>query len=115
MSTPYDFGRMAAVTDHRDADLLADLAKLMEIYDEFDLARRRGNTALDRVVRKRCHEGKALQDRIAATPAYTPEGRRAKAAHALMNADPDAPSGGFTGMNAIALSALYDIIQAGVV
>ena len=112
MNAPYDFGRMPSA-DHRDADLLADLAKLTETYDQMELARRRGTTAFNRVLRQRCYEGKALQDRIAATPAYTPEGRRAKAFHAIREADPDAPSGGFTGMNAIALSALFDIIQVG--
>ena len=113
MSTPYDFGRMASVTDHRDADLLADLAKLTEIYHEFDLARRRGNTALSKILRECCNEGKTLLDSIAATPALTSEGRRAKALHALRDADPDLPCGGYTGLSALGLSALHDILQAG--
>ena len=113
MTTPVDFGAMATVTDHRDADLLANLARLTEMRDQLEIARRRGNTAFNRVLGVNCHECAALETVIAATPALTSEGRRAKALHALREADPDAPCGGFSGFNAAVFSALWDIVQAG--
>ena len=113
MSTPFDFGAMATTTDHRDADLLATLARLTELRDQLEIARRRGTTAFNRTLGANCHECVALETVVAATPALTSEGRRAKALHALREADPDAPSGGFTGFNATVFSALWDIVQAG--
>ena len=113
MTAPIDFGAMATATDHRDADLLATLDRLTELRDQLEIARRRGRTAHNRVLETNCHECVALEAVIAATPALTSEGRRAKAMHALREADPDAPCGGFTGFNAGVFSALYDIVQAG--
>ena len=113
MSDPVDFNAMASITDHRDADLLADLARLTELRDQLEIARRRGNTAFNRALGTNCRECVALEAAIAATPAQTSEGRRAKALHALREADPDAPCGGFTGFNATVFSALWDIVQAG--
>ena len=54
---------------------------------------------------------RGLEAVIAAKPALTSEVRRAKALHALREADP--PCGGFNGFNAGAFSALWDIVQAG--
>ena len=113
MSEPVDFNAMASITDHRDADLLADLARLTELRDQLEIAQRRGKTAFSRTLGVNCRECVALEDKIAATPAFTSEGRRAKALHALRDADLNAPCGGFTGFNASAFSALWDIVQAG--
>ena len=113
MSAITDFNAMATVTDHRDADLLANLSKLTELRDQLEIAQRRGRTAFNRTLGANCKECVALEDRVAATPALTSEGRRAKALHALREADPDAPCGGFTGFNAAVFSALWDIVQAG--
>jgi hypothetical protein len=113
MSAPVDFNAMASITDHRDADLLADLARLTELRDQVETAQRRGKTAFNRVLGVNCRECVALEAKIAATPALTSEGRRAKALHALREADPDAPCGGFSGFNAGVFSALWDIVQAG--
>ena len=104
---------MAAATDHRDADLLATLDRLTELRDQLEIARRRGGTAYNRVLGANCRECVALEAAVAATPALTSEGRRAKALHALREADPDAPCGGFTGINAGVFSALWDIVAAG--
>jgi hypothetical protein len=111
--TPIDFNAMATVTDHRDAGLLDDLARLTELQDQIEIARRRGKTAYGRVLRANCHECVEVEAKVAATAAFTSEGRRAKALHALREADPDAPSGGFSGFNAVVFSALFDIVQAG--
>lgn len=113
MSPASDFAAMAAVTDHRDADLLATLDRLTELRDQVDIARRRGSMSYNRVLGANCRESVALEAKVAATPALTREGRRAKALHCLRDADPDAPCGGFVGFNATAFSALWDIVQAG--
>lgn len=113
MTAPVDFASMAVVADQRDNVLLADLVRLTELRDRLEIARRWGKTAYNRVLGESCHECVELDARIAATPAFTSEGRRAKAMHALREADPDLPSGGFVGFNAVVFSALYDIVQAG--
>ena len=115
MSGPFDFLALAGVADRRDAELLATLDRLSEIRDQLDVARRRGSTAYQRAVRLTCQEFLALDTKAAATTAFTSMGRRAKAMHALRmaEADPDQPSGGFTGLHAVAFSALHDILQAG--
>ena len=113
MNTPIDFDVMASITDHRDADLLANLSRLTDLHDQMEIARRRGKTAFNRTLGANCRECVALEAVIAATPAQTSEGRRAKALHALREADPDAPCGGFSGLNAGVFSALWDIVQAG--
>ncbi len=118
MNTAVDFRAMvanatAAVMDHRDADLLANLARLTDLRDQAEIARRRSSTAYNRVLGLTCREAVALEAMVAATPAMTSEGRRAKALHCLRDADPNAPCGGFTGFNASVFSALWDIVQAG--
>ncbi len=115
VNKPFDFAGMVAGTDHRDSDLLAKLARLTDIREQVDAARRRGSTAFRRVMLATCCEYNAIEREVAATPVLTPEGRRAKALHALRDADPDAPSGGFVGVGAVTASALWDIVQAGAV
>ncbi len=110
----FDFQALVPDSDHRDADLLEHIARLTELRDQLDQAKRRGSTAYDRTLKLVCRECVDLEGRVASTPAHTPGGRHAKAVHALRDADLDQPSGGFRGVNAVALSALYDIVAAGV-
>ena len=81
--------------------------------EQLALASRRVSAAHRRTLNVVDSEAFALEQKIAATPAHTPGGRHAKAVHALRDANLDQPSGGFRGFHAIALSALFDIVQAG--
>ena len=78
MTAPSTSAPWPPATDHRDADLLATLDRLTELRDQLEIARRRGRTAHNRVLETNCHECVALEAVIAATPALTSEGRRAK-------------------------------------
>ena len=113
----FDFQALApADTDHRDADLLANLDRLGELQAQVKAAKTRGPIAHQKVCRRVIMEILALELKVAATPAHTPGGRHAKALLAIREADPDKPCGGFAGSASAALarSALYDIMQAGV-
>ncbi len=110
----FDFQALAAAdTDHRDADLLADIERLTELRAQVMAAKARGQAVHEKVCRLVVNEIMALEIKVAATPAHTAGGRHAKAFHAIREADRDKPCGGFTGFAALARSALFDIMQAG--
>lgn len=111
----FDFQTLVPDADHRDANLLENLARLGELREQLEASKRRSSTAYKRTLKLVAQECVELEDRVAATPAHTPGGRHAKAVHALRDADLDQPSGGFRGFNAVALSALFDAMQAGAV
>ncbi len=111
---PFDFQALApADLDHRDADLLAYLEQLADLQAQLRAAKARGRLAHEKVCRLVCREVLRLEAIVVATPAHTTAGREAKALHALRNVDPQRPSAGFVGGGAVALSALFDILQAG--
>ena len=109
----YDFQALVPASDHRDADLLANLLRAAELRDQVALARRGSAAGYKRTLKLVGRECMELEGVIAATPAHTAGGRHAKAVHALRGSDPDLPCGGFRSFNAVAISVLHDILEAG--
>jgi len=97
---------------HPEAELLRMIARASELHDEFEVARRRGEDRYLRAIKANCKEAVTLDDKIAGTRARTPEGIRAKIEYALRDADPTKPLLGVGGIQAVPLSALWDVLAA---
>ncbi len=97
---------------HPDAELLAAIAHASTNYAAGKAAQTRSYGDFLDWIRARSSEVVGLDVFIAATPARTAEGRRAKAAYALRDHDPAQPEGGFRGVYAVAFSALHDLATA---
>ena len=112
MSATFDFQALIPATDHRDADLLADLARLSDLWAQLALTKRQSSTDYKSTLGLVSRECSDLENVIAATPAHMASGQHAKALDDLCSVDPDLPCGRFQGFSAVALLVLHDIFQA---
>ncbi len=79
---------------HEDGVLLCAIAKVEHLHDASELARRVSEQAFRCWMCDHCHEAARLSDFIAATPATTPEGVRAKVEHMLRDVEGEEPDFG---------------------
>ncbi len=108
MSAAFDFD----LAKHPEADLLRLIVQASAIFDAGEVARRRGERPYLKWVKANCHEAVALDDKIAATRAHTPEAIRAKVEYALRDAEPEKRNLGKGSIFAVAYSALWDVMAA---
>ena len=102
------------LADHPEADLLRTITRATELYDAADRMPRGKQKALEHWVKEHGREVVALDDKIIATRARTPEGIRAKMEYALRDADPEKANLGRGGCFGVAYSALWDVMAADV-
>jgi len=104
-------GLVTEAASHPDADLLEMIDQATDLHGQIEAARRRGG-AHKKAMLTHCQEATALSNRIAATPARTMEGLRAKAVYAMGDQGPEAPLN-TAWVYAPAFSALRDFLMMG--
>lgn len=105
-------GLAAEAATHPDTGLFTLLDRVADLRGQIETARRDMTKAQRKAMAVACQEAVGLSETIAATPARTPEGLRAKALYALGDQGPDKPLD-TEWIYAPAFSALRDFLAMG--